>query len=794
MISFKVCLSKIHTQNYRQMNDNEEQIKLLEAKLDRLLVKHNAFARELGELRKEIERLKAADNQPIEEETPILEEQLPVIAPSTETQEVNTPAIEQVQTSAPKPAAPKRIRTKRKSDLEKFIGENLINKIGIIITVIGVAIGAKYTIDNDLISPLTRIVLGYLVGLGLLGFGIKLKAKYTNYSAVLVSGAMAIMYFMTFAAYSFYGLIPQLLAFALMVAFTVFTVIAAVSYDRQVIAIIGLVGAYAVPFLLSTESGDMATLYSYMAMINAGILAVAVFRYWKPVYYAAFTLTWLIYAGWYAMDYQQATDFGTALTFLTVFFAIFYATFLAYKLLKSEKFDIVDIIFLLTNSFIFFGLGYSMLDGHPTWGKYLGLFALINALIHFVVSVVIYYKKLVDRNLFYVVSGLVLVFITMAIPIQLDGNWVTLLWAGEAALLFWIGRTKGVAIYEILSYFLMILAFASLLQDWESVYLNFFGSDSTTTPIFNIRFLSSVLFIAAFGFIFYLNNNEKYKSAIDERHGLTQLASYALAGILLFVIYMTFRLEISEYFNQLYTATTTKEPGQYRPANYSIQLFKTIWLAIYSLLFLTILSFLNIKIWKNKLSNQVNVGLNTGATIILLTSGLLASSQLRDNYLGGNLAKYYDVGSFAIAIRYIFLMAFIGFMYVFHQLVRQNYIKDLYPKFEILLHICIVWILSSELIHWMDMAHSTQSYKLGLSILWGVYSLIVVGLGIWQKKKYLRIAAIVLFAITLVKLFAYDIAHLNTISKTIVFVSLGVLLLIISFLYNKYSDSLIGDS
>ena len=54
------------------MNDNEEQIKLLEAKLDRLLVKHNAFSRELGNLRKEIERLKTADNQSIEEEFPVL--------------------------------------------------------------------------------------------------------------------------------------------------------------------------------------------------------------------------------------------------------------------------------------------------------------------------------------------------------------------------------------------------------------------------------------------------------------------------------------------------------------------------------------------------------------------------------------------------------------------------------------------------------------------------------------------------------------------------------------------------
>ena len=85
---------------------------------------------------------------------------------------------------------------------------------------------------------------------------------------------------------------------------------------------------------------------------------------------------------------------------------------------------------------------------------------------------------------------------------------------------------------------------------------------------------------------------------------------------------------------------------------------------------------------------------------------------------------------------------------------------------------------------------SDASYKLALSILWGVYALFLVVIGIWKNKKHLRIGAIIIFTLTLVKLFAYDISHLNTISKTIVFVSLGILLLIISFLYNKYKANI----
>ena len=133
------------------------------------------------------------------------------------------------------------------------------------------------------------------------------------------------------------------------------------------------------------------------------------------------------------------------------------------------------------------------------------------------------------------------------------------------------------------------------------------------------------------------------------------------------------------------------------------------------------------------------------------------------------------------------------YMHIKQDFLKQFVFYNLKIAFDILLYISLLWIISSELISWMDIMQSAQSYKLGLSILWGVYSLIIISLGIWKKKKHLRIGAIVLFAITLIKLFFYDISHLDTISKTIIFVTLGILLLIISFLYNKYRNIISGD-
>lgn len=787
------------------MPDNQEKIAQLLKRLELLTKQQEDFNLEIKELRNDIRTLQDNDKPLQEKINPNQEINIRKdIEPAFVQKTIPTNASEQHEQDEKKPvlstqepidasSLPKSKKPKGKSNLEKFIGENLINKIGILITVIGVVIGAKYSIENNLISPLTRIILGYIVGLGLVGFAIKLKKKYKNYSAVLLSGALAILYFITFAAYSFYGLFPQLLAFGIMLLFTVFGVVSALNFNKQVIAHIGLVGAYAIPFLLSNDSGNAQVLFGYIIMINIGILAISFKKYWKALYYVAFSFSWLIYVVWVATSFDREEHFTLALIVLCTFFFIFYCTFLAYKLLKSEKFKASDVIMLMLNSFIFYGLGIGLLSFYETGKQLLGLFTLGNAIIHFAVAVLIYKRKLADKNLFFLVAGLVLTFITIAIPVQLDGNWVTLLWALEAALLFWIGRTKKVTTYEYLSYPLMVLAFFSLTHDWSISYSSYNYDLETTplTPIFNIAFLTSALFLIAFGAINWINNRFQNISVDGKRGLFSKLMSFAIPGILLIVLYSAFYLEIEYYFQQSFQKSEVMVNGTnsytYPQNNYNIKDQGSIWLFNYTLFFVAALAFINIKKLKNRVLGIITLCLGILVGGIFHTVGLYILSELRESYISQNLAEFYQVDHFNLYIRYI-AIAFVALLIVMlYKLIRRPFMKvNFAVPFNILLHISVLWILSSELLHWMDLFGSDQSYKLGLSILWGIYSLFLIALGIWKKQKYLRIIAIILFGITLVKLFFYDIASLNTISKTIVFVSLGILLLIISFLYNKY--------
>jgi uncharacterized membrane protein len=764
-------------QDPNKLNELTERLNLLLRKQDQLQVEANR-------LRQEVELLKRQQGRDLK--------------PLTENEDVPAPSPAVTRTPAPAPTPARHPKVSPSSgtewkvsrpgaEWEKFIGENLVSKIGILITVIGVAFGAKYAIDNELISPLTRIVLGYLAGLGLLGLAIRLKAKYQNFSAVLLSGALSILYIITYFGYTYYALFPQVVAFGLMVLFTAFSVLAAWHYDRQIIALMGLVGAYGVPFLLSEDSGNAQVLFIYMAVINAGILAIAFRKSWKLLYHAAFWITWLIFTWWTAEGYRQTEHFGLGLTFLSVFYLLFYATFLAYKIPAREAFSRMDVVLLLTNSFIFFGLGYLLLEGRPGAEHYLGLFAVVNALIHFAVGKLIQRAELAEKSLFYFVIGLVLVFLTLAIPIQLDGNWVTLLWIGEAALLFWLGRSRQIAAFEKMVLPLLALAFISLLQDWSVTYNIgiYTPEEDRPRPVWNIQVLSSLLFAAAAGFMTWLQSKKEPASPLPERNLWRQGLRYAIPGVLLLVLYYSFRMEISYYWR----LQELQQPGynELSVTDYSFQRLSNIWVVYYSILFLGLLSWLNLAKIQNRILGWINLGLNVIVVLSFLVIALYELSELRVSYAIDD-STVLSFGAYTHTyLRYVGYTLVAGLLYLIYRYQRQPFIglPARWP-FDALLHLTALWCSSSELIYWLNLQDAANGYKLGLSILWGVYSLLLIALGIAQRKAYLRVAAIALFALTLFKLFFYDIANLNTISKTIVLVALGGLLLLISFLYNKF--------
>ncbi len=473
---------------------------------------------------------------------------------ATETAQRNTSA--ESRQSAPSKPQEETIFDKLRDnfDWEKFIGENLIMKLGILIVLIGVAIGGKYALEHQLLSPTMRIIIGTLFGAALQGVAIKLKKEYKKLSAVLASGAMATLYFMTYFAYDFYGLIPMPVAFVLMTLITVATVWQACTYDMEVIAIIGLVAAYVIPFMLSTGEGSPWALFSYISIINAGVMFISVKRYWRILFVSAYVSSWFIYGVVYrTLDFPETSDAVKLLLFLFINFVIFYVTFLAYKVKHKMIFQNFDIVYLLSNSFMFFGLGYNVMFNNETLAPYVAWFSFANALIHGIVAFILIKKNMVDKSVYRLITGLAISFVTIAIMVWATGHWLTMFWMLEGTVLFTVSRISKRPFYEKMSYPVFFLALISLIIDWGNPngghlrmltpLFEAFASyrsmwDTTTAAVQGnaLSIINTVVFIILCIFIGVIDNRYPMVEDEETQNSWMNLANKCLRVMAVFVV------------------------------------------------------------------------------------------------------------------------------------------------------------------------------------------------------------------------------------------------------------------
>ena len=761
------------------MNDNQERIYALEQQIRLLQHKHLQFTTELEELYNKLGAVRASINY----ESRIIESNIgQVDIPA----QLKSRAIPQSQANyAPPPRQQQKVSTALSSKkLEDFIGTNVTGKIGILITIIGIFIGAKYAIDKELISPLMRIILSYIAGGMLVVTAIKLKLNYENFSAVLIGGGLAVIYFITYISYGFYQLFPQMVAFIVMVIITATAVRISLWYNQKIIAILGLVAAYAVPFLLSDGSGRIIILFSYISIINIGLIYLSFKKDWKVLYRIAFFLTWLIYITWTVAGEPETKQFSTGFIFLAINFFTFYIAFLSYKIIKREVYNIGEVGVLLINALIFFFLGCDLINSHYTDASSLTYFTLANALVHLTVGYGIYKLNLTDRSVSQFIIGLGFLFVTIAIPIELDGSWVTLLWAIEASILCWVGIKNNRTLYLKIAATMVLVASISLLQDWVSVYTvfgnSFLYNPVIRTPFVNLYFAFSLVVSACFAFIHF----STYQKQIVTGEWLGKFYSQLMPLIFWSVLYFTCFNEIHFFWDSKinHLTSTLNQPEKY---------YQHILLLMYSLLFFAGLFELNKRVIKNRsVDDRLVIG-GILISIIFLVNGLYNIGSLRDIYIAE--AKNYNPSIWMLATRYLLFVAATIYYFSAWQAVKRINTPNAYRIFSYAFNIIMLSIICNEFIHWMDLAGYQNQYKLGLSIICALYALVLIFVGITQKKKHLRIGAIALFAGTLLKLFFYDLASLSTISKTIVLVLLGIILLIISFLYNKYKDVILGE-
>jgi uncharacterized membrane protein len=683
-------------------------------------------------------------------------------------------------------------------DLEKFIGENLINKIGILILVLGISYFVKYAIDKDWIGEPARVGIGILSGALIMGIAHKLRKKYAAFSSVFVAGAISVFYFTIAIAFHSYHLLGQTAAFVIMVLITVFSCFISLFYDRKELAVLSLIGGFAVPFMISTGEGNYVTLFTYILILNIGILALAYYKKWGMINILSYVFTVILFGAWLFKDLDEKTPhYLGALIFGFAFYLVFIGISIINNIKTKGLFSPIELSILASNTFLFYGLGMAVLTHfHP---EFKGFFTASLGALNFGYAWFLYKKFGLDKTAIYLLVGLTLTFITLAIPIQFEGNFITLFWAAEAAMLMWLGQKSKITYYRFASIIVHALMVGSLLMDWNAIY----SSESSLSIVFNKICLTGIFAVVSLFAVFHvLKNEEEELEQFGFRFNPKKYQNFLwFSGLIISYFVGLFEVSFQAGSRIIGTNSAATLPN------------------LYHLVFTASL-FYGLCQSKTTLSYKI-------ASIIAVVNILLFAIWF-SNYAFYEHENYIVTGVYqrtGFYLHYISLLIIVFLGYQLYQINKENPVFELFQKkfFVWIAAFLIIYIASTELmlhsqvlsnspvtsqdvqsspqfknynsseLHYLkeQIAHKSinttrsQVIKTGYPILWGIIAFIFLIIGIKKHYKTLRILALALLGITILKLFLFDISNASETGKIIAFILLGILILIISFVYQK---------
>ncbi|MBK8496520.1 MAG: DUF2339 domain-containing protein [Chitinophagaceae bacterium] len=407
----------------------------------------------------------------------------------------------------PKLIAPSPGFFERNPDMEKFIGENLVSKIGIAILVLAIGYFVKYAIDQNWIGPVARVAIGIFCGGILTALAHRFRNSYRGFSSVLAGGGIAVFYFTITLAFQQFHLFSQATAFVIMIVITLFAVTLALLYDKQELAIIALIGGFAAPLLVSTGAGNYKVLFSYLIILNSGLLIISYHKAWRLLNVLSFIFTVLMFAGWvlFLKWNEPGITYRNGFLFATVFYGLFFIINLAHNIKEKKRFIASDFGILLANTSLYFAAGIYCLNNMEA-KEFRGLFSASMGVFNLCISYFLFRKHRVDTNILYLLIGITLTFISITAPIQLSGNYITLFWASEAVLLYWLFTRSKIRIIQFASVLIWVLMLISLLMDWSKLYGAF--AHQHLAIIINKGFITTLFAAVATYLLFLIRSKE----------------------------------------------------------------------------------------------------------------------------------------------------------------------------------------------------------------------------------------------------------------------------------------------
>ena len=646
----------------------------------------------------------------------------------------------------------------RYPDLEKFIGENLINKIGIAILVLAIGFFVKYAIDNNWVGPAGRVGIGILCGGILIGIAHRMHNSYKAFSSVLVGGGLAIFYFTITLAYHEFHLFNQTTSFIILIVITCFAVALSLLYNKQELAVIALVGGMSSPFMVSNGSANYNALFIYLITLNAGILIIAYFKSWRVLNITTFGLTVLVLGG---IVYTLPTDaYHISFIYTSALYLMFFLINIANNVRENKKFVTADFSILLINTALYFSTGlYLLTIMHDE--QFRGLFSASIAALNLLFSFILFKTKKAEINILYLLIGITLTFISLTAPIQLHGHFITLFWSAESVLLYWLYQKSAIKLVRLVSLIIWVAMLLSLLMDWSQMYLS---TDIGLTVIANKGFITT-LFSAVCTYLMYILSGRPLENG-------PMISPYIYSYTASVLLFLCGALEINHQFLNRYPQTD----------------LNILYLMLYTPAFVYLFCQIADRLLAVKLNRELLAGIYAATIVIYLLLPPEFFDLQSSIFTAHGLAPVHFMAHWAGAVFILLLF------YALIRVCRTDFQAFIKP---------VSWLISTALVIFLSvevcllsnllfytpattLAHIETVYiKTALPVLWGVLSFALMWLGMRYKTRVLRIISLTLFTLTLVKLFVFDIENIPPAGKIAAFFCLGVLLLIISFMYQK---------
>jgi hypothetical protein len=209
-------------------------------------------------------------------------------------------------------------------DWERWIGVRGAAVLGGVVLALAGLYFFQYSIEHGLIPPWLRVLFGTVAGVGCIaGAELRARRRYEALANALVGGGTVILYAAFWAASVRYQLVGMGFGFVLMIAVTGACTMLAYRHASLVIAMIGLIGGFLTPFLLSTGEDRPIALFSYLLLLDGCLLFVARRRGWPLLALVSLVGTLFYQAGWIGWR-MQPHEIAIALVVLAVF-AVLYA-------------------------------------------------------------------------------------------------------------------------------------------------------------------------------------------------------------------------------------------------------------------------------------------------------------------------------------------------------------------------------------------------------------------------------------------------------------------------------------